>query len=83
MDFHPEYRDDITESWTGFEIRAIEESTLAEAKAAQLADKGDKQAARAALTEFVARKCDEAMATCQKMLDFFNDLPVLQKKLNK
>jgi hypothetical protein len=83
MDYHPAYRDDITEFWTGFEIRAIEESTLAEAKAAQMVDQGDKQAARVALTEFVARKCDEAMATCQQMLDFFNDLPVLQKKLNK
>jgi hypothetical protein len=83
MDHHPEYRDDITQYWTGFEIRAFEESTLAEAKAAQSADKGDKQAARVVLTDFVARKCDEAMAACQQMLVFFNDLPILQKKLPK
>jgi len=36
--------------------------------------------ARGVLTEFVARKCDEAMAACRKMLEFFNDLPVLEKK---
>ena len=80
MDYHPEYRDDITEYWTGFEIRTIEESTLAEAKAAQLVDEGDKNGARIVLTEFVSRKCDEAMKACQQMLDFFNALPILEKK---
>jgi hypothetical protein len=80
MDYHPEYRNDVTQRWTGFEIRTFEESSLAEATAAQLADKGDKNGARTVLTEFVARKCNEAMATCRKMLDFFHDLPVLEKK---
>ena len=80
MDYHPEYRDDITEHWTGFEIRTIEESTLAEAKAAQLVDEGDKNGARIVLTEFVGRKCDEAMKACQQMLDFLNALPILEKK---
>jgi hypothetical protein len=83
MDYHPEYRDDITQHWTGFEIRTFEESTLAEAKAAKMVDGGDKNEARSILTEFVARKCNEAMATCQKMLDFLNDLPILEKKLPK
>jgi hypothetical protein len=48
-----------------------------------MVDGGDKNEARSILTEFVARKCNEAMATCQKMLDFLNDLPILEKKLPK
>ena len=83
MDYHPEYRDEITQHWTGFEIRTIEESTLAEAKAAKLADGGDKAGARNVLTEFVAQKCNEAMEGCRQMLDFLNDLPILGKKLPK
>jgi hypothetical protein len=79
MDYHPEYRNEITQHWTGFEIRTIEESSLAEAKAAQLADGGDKRGARGVLTEFVARKTNEAMAVCQQMLDTLNGLPILGK----
>jgi len=83
MDYHPEYRDDITQYWTGFEIRTFEESSLTEGESAKLADKGDKDGARRILTQFVARKCDEAMAACQKMLEFFDNLPILDKKLPK
>jgi hypothetical protein len=79
MDFHPEYRDRITEYWTGFEIRTIEESTLAEARADKLADAGDKNGARTVLTEFVTEKSNEAMTDCQTMLDFLDDLPILEK----
>jgi hypothetical protein len=83
MDYHPEYRDDITRYWTGFEIRTIEESSLIEAKAAGLADTGDKNGARTALTEFVARKSNEALAVCQTMLDYLNDLPILDASHHK
>jgi hypothetical protein len=83
MDYHPEYRNDITQHWTGFEIRSIEESSLVEAKAAQLVDGGDKNGARSVLTEFVARKSNEAMVICQQMLDFLNDLPILEKNYRK
>jgi len=31
------------------------------------------------LTVFVQKKCDEAMATCEKILEFLNNLPVLDK----
>jgi hypothetical protein len=80
MNYHPEYRDEITQYWTGFEIRTIEESTLAEAEAAQLVDRGDENRARSVLTEFVARKCNEAMMVCQQMLDFFDGLPIFKNR---
>jgi hypothetical protein len=80
LDYHPERRDDITQYWTSFEIRTIEESTLVEAKAAQLADGGDKNGARSVLTEFVARKSNEAMAACQQMLDFLAGLPIFKNR---
>ncbi len=79
MGYHSAYRDDITQYWTSFEIRTFEESTLVEAKAAKLVDGGDKNGARNILTEFVARKTNESMTACQKMLDSLNDLPILPK----
>jgi hypothetical protein len=80
LDYHPEYRDDITKHWASFEVRAVEDSYLMEGKAAKLADVGKVPAARSLLTEFVARKSNEAMATGHQMLDFLNGLPVLGKK---
>jgi hypothetical protein len=80
LDYHPEYRDDITEYWTSFEIRTIEESSLVEVKAAQLADRGNVNGARSLLTEFVARKSNEAVAAGRQMLDFLDGLPILNKR---
>jgi hypothetical protein len=80
VEYHPEYRDDITHYWTVFEIQAIEECALVEKAAAPLADKGKVAEARALLTDFVQKKCDEAMAAGEKMLDALNSLPVLNKE---
>jgi hypothetical protein len=77
VEWHPEYRADITRYWTVFEIQAIEQSHTLEHEAAQLADGGDVEGARKLLTEFVEQKCDEAMAAGQNILDFLNNLPLL------
>jgi hypothetical protein len=77
VEYHPEYREDITRHWSVFEIQAIEESYLLEKDVATLADKGKVAEARELLTTFVQKKCDESVATCEKMLDVLNSLPVL------
>jgi dipeptidase len=76
VEWHPEYRADITKYWTVFEIQAIEQSHLLEHKVARLADKGDLEGARRLLTEFVERKSDEAKKAGQNILQFLNDLPM-------
>jgi hypothetical protein len=80
LEYHPEYRNDITKYWSTFEIRAIEESYLVESNAAKLADQGDVGGARGLLTDFVAHKCSEALKACQQMLDTLNGLPILGKQ---
>lgn len=77
---HPDYRDDITQKWSVFEIQTIEQSYLLEKDVTALADKGKDDEARQLLTEFVQKKCDEAMASCENMLKFLGDLPTLGKK---
>jgi len=81
LEYHPEYRDDITQHWAAFEIRTIEESYLMEGKVAKLADDGNVKGARSLLTEFAAQKSNEAMAAGRQILDFLNSLPILEKKL--
>jgi hypothetical protein len=77
VEYRPEYWDEITQYWTVFEIQAIEESYGVESEAGRLADEGDVGRARELLSEFVEKKCDEAMAAVQNILDFLNNLPLL------
>ncbi len=79
LEYHPEYRDEVTQHWSAFEIRTIEESYLVEGKAAQLADRGNIDEARSLLTDFVTQKSNQAIAAGQQMLDFLNGLPILGK----
>jgi hypothetical protein len=79
VEYRPEYREEITRHWSVFEIQAIEESYLLEREAAPLADDGKVEDARALLTLFVQKKCDEAMAACEKMLELLGNLPLLGK----
>ncbi len=79
VEYHPEYREDITRYWSVFEIQAIEESYMLERDVAAFAEKGKVTEARELLTTFVQKNCDESMATCGKMLDVLNSLPVLGK----
>jgi hypothetical protein len=79
VEYHPEYREDVTRHWSVFEIQAIEESGLVEKEAAALAEKGKIAEAREKLTAFVQKKCDESMSTGKKMLDILDSLPVIGK----
>jgi hypothetical protein len=79
VEYHPEYRENITRRWSVFEVQAIEESYLLERDVAVLADQGKIAEARELLTTFVQKKCDDAIATCEKMLDALNSLPILGK----
>ena len=79
LEYHPEYRDDITGYWSAFEIRTIEERYLVERNAAKLAEAGDIGGARGLLTDFVAQRSNAALEACQQMLDILNGLPVLGK----
>jgi hypothetical protein len=79
VEYHPEYREEITRYWSVFEIQAIEESYLLEKEATALVDKGQAAEAREMLTVFVQRKCDESMTACDEMLEFLSGLPVLGK----
>jgi hypothetical protein len=79
VEYHTEYREEITRYWSVFEIQAIEESYLLEKEATALVDKGQAAEAREMLTVFVQRKCDESMTACEKMLEFLSGLPVLSK----
>jgi hypothetical protein len=76
VEYHPEYREEITSHGSVFGIQAIEESCLLEGKVAPLADKGQVAEGRELLTAFFQRKCDESMVKCEKMLDALNGLPV-------
>jgi len=77
VEIHPEYRDKVTRRWSVFEIQAIEESCLLEKAAITLIEKRQTTEVREMLTVFVQKKCDEAMAICEKILEFLNNLPVL------
>jgi hypothetical protein len=78
-EYHPESREEITQYWTAFEIQTIEESFLLEKTATPLIEKGNVERARVMLTEFVEKKCHEAMTLCQQMIDSLGSLPVLGK----
>jgi hypothetical protein len=53
----------------------MEESTAVEGKAAVLADSGKPGEAGKTLTEFVTKKCDEALAAASQILGEIKDLP--------
>jgi dipeptidase len=79
LDYHPEYRPEITHYCTVFEIQTIEEAEKLEADIIILADDGKEMEARALLTEFVEKKCNETMSVGSKWLEFLQNLPLTQK----
>jgi hypothetical protein len=61
LEYHPEFREKIKHFWTVFERQTIIDGQNLEAEAAKLAENSDLAAARALLTEFVAKKCADAL----------------------
>ena len=76
LDYHPEFRSEITRYFTVFEQQTAEQAQRLESDVKQLADKGNEREARVQLTEFVAKKCDEAMSMGSLWLEFLSGLPI-------
>jgi dipeptidase len=79
LEYRQDYRAEITRYFTVFEQQTIEQTELLETVVNKLADKGNDTEARAKLTEFVARKCDEALLMGSSWLDFLKNLPKFAK----
>jgi dipeptidase len=61
LDYHPEYRAEITRYFSIFEQQTIDQAEKMEIDVINLADKGKATKARKLVTEFVAKKCNEAL----------------------
>jgi dipeptidase len=69
MEYDPEYRDEITHHWKIFDINTMEQASIVEGEAATLADKGNAAEARKRLTDFVAKRCDEALVVAEQVVE--------------
>jgi hypothetical protein len=83
LEYHPEYRAEITRYFTVFEQQTIEQAEKLEADVIGLAGNGSDSEARAQLTEFVARKCNEAMSMGSVWLEFLKSQPITPKAVDK
>ncbi len=79
VEYHPEYRDQITHFWKVFDIHSIEESSALEVEVAALAINSQKGEARKQLTDFVAARCTQALSTASQLLSEIEGLPRLRK----
>jgi len=77
LEYHPEYRPKITHYFTVFELQTIEQTEKLEADVSKLADDGREIEARVLLTEFVVKKCNEAMSLGSQWLEFLQSLPLV------
>lgn len=80
VEYHPEYREEITHFWKIFDIHTMEESAVLESEVVLLADQGRTEEARKRLTEFVVRKCDEALVQAVQILEEIKNLPRFLQK---
>jgi len=75
IEYHPEYRDEITHYWKIFDIHTIEESAELEGRVTKLSDDGKTDEAKKLLTEFVANKCSQALSVSSQIIDDIKSLP--------
>jgi len=75
LEYHPENRDKVKHYWTVFELQTVEESYAVEGEATKLAGDGNLTAARALLTEFVNKKCTEALSKGKQWVEKLQSLP--------
>ncbi len=80
VEYHPEYRSEITRFFAVFEQQTIAQSELLEVEVSNLAVEGKLAEARTRLTEFVAAKCEEAKRMGSAWLEFLNSLPISSQK---
>jgi dipeptidase len=83
IEYHPEYRAEITRYFTVFEQQTIDQAELLEVDVHKLADSGRDTEARAKLTGFVTKKCDEAMSMGNLWIEFLKGLPLFSKAPDK
>jgi dipeptidase len=83
LEYHPEYMADINRYFTVFEQQTIEQSKELENDVKQLNDNGKETEARAQLTEFVARKCDEALSIGSEWLKFLKSCTINTEKVDR
>jgi hypothetical protein len=79
LDFHQEYREEITRYFTVFEYQTIAQAEKIEADVNKLVSEKNAAGARELLTKFVKDKCDEAMSAGSTWLDFIKNLPLSNK----
>ena len=79
LEYYPEYRAEVTRHLTVFELQTYDQTEKLEVDVTKLVNDGKETEARALLTEFVATKCDEAMAKGSQWLEFLKALPLAPK----
>jgi dipeptidase len=79
LEYHPEYRAEITSYWKMFDIQSIEESSLLETEAVTLLGTGKQDEARKRLTDFVENRCNQALSTASQILNDLESLPRIKK----
>ena len=82
VEYHPEYREDITHFWKIFDIHSIEESSALEAEVTVLIDSKKQDEARKRLTDFVESRCSQALSAASQILGDIESLPRLRKPTN-
>jgi dipeptidase len=79
VEYHPEFRAEITRYFSVFEQQTIDQCELLEVDISKLAEMGREDEARARLSEFVAGKCDEAVSMGSLWLEYLKGLPLYAK----
>jgi hypothetical protein len=79
VEYHPEYRGEITHFWKIFEIQTVEESLVLHTDVARLAGSEKQNEARKRLTDFVEKKCTKALSEASRILKDIQGLPRLKK----
>ena len=80
VEYHPEYRQEITHFWKIFEIQSVEESLALELDTAVLADNGKLSEARKRLTDFVEKTSSQALSVASQLLTDITGFPRLSKQ---
>jgi hypothetical protein len=79
VEYHPEYREEITHFWKIFDIHSIEESSVLEAEVTGLIVGERLDEVRKKLTDFVEARSNQALSMAKQILDEIERLPRLRK----
>jgi hypothetical protein len=79
IEYHPEYREEITSFWRVFDIHSVEESALLETEAAALTEANKLEEVRKRLTGYVENRCDQALSAAMQILKDLENLPRFHK----